>query len=76
MKGNGVKSTSVHAASSDQAVQYEHDFAAHNYHPLPIVMARGEGVLVWDPEVGFFFPTRYVGCSCHVAFRTKNTSTS
>lgn len=76
MKGNGVKSTSVHAASSDQAVQYEHDFAAHNYHPLPIVMARGEGVLVWDPEVSPFCLTRYVGYSSHVASRTKNTSTS
>lgn len=51
LKGNGVKPTSVHATSSGQAVQYENDFAAHNYHPLPVVMARGEGVLVWDPEV-------------------------
>lgn len=51
VKGNGVKPTSVHATSSDQAVQYENEFAAHNYHPLPIVMAKGEGVLVWDPEV-------------------------
>lgn len=56
VKGNGVKPTSVHATSSDQAVRYEHDFAAHNYHPLPVVVARGEGVLVWDPEVSFFFP--------------------
>lgn len=53
VKGNGIRSTGVHATSSDQAVRYEHDFAAHNYHPLPVVMARGEGVHVWDPEVRF-----------------------
>jgi len=41
---------SVHAASTDQAVQYEHQYAAHNYHPLPVVFAKGKGVRVWDPE--------------------------
>jgi ornithine--oxo-acid transaminase len=25
-------------------------YAAHNYHPLPVVLARGEGVWVWDVE--------------------------
>jgi len=28
----------------------EDKHGAHNYHPLPIVIARGEGVHVWDPE--------------------------
>ncbi|EOA80762.1 uncharacterized protein SETTUDRAFT_157748 [Exserohilum turcica Et28A] len=28
----------------------EADFAAHNYHPLPIVFARASGCSVWDPE--------------------------
>jgi len=41
---------SVHAASTDQAVHYEHQYAAHNYHPLPVVFAKGKGVRVWDPE--------------------------
>ncbi len=28
--------------------QLEDDFGAHNYHPLPVVLERGEGVFVWD----------------------------
>ena len=24
--------------------------SAHNYHPLPVVLSRGEGVYVWDVE--------------------------
>lgn len=39
-----------HAASSSAAMTAEADFAAHNYHPLPIVFARAQGCLVWDPE--------------------------
>ncbi|MFC2170567.1 ornithine--oxo-acid transaminase [Calditrichota bacterium] len=31
-------------------IEKESNFGAHNYHPLPIVIARGEGVWVWDPE--------------------------
>ena len=25
-------------------------YSAHNYHPLPVVLERGEGVWVWDVE--------------------------
>ena len=39
-----------HAASSDEAIHSEHTYAAHNYHPLPIVFARAQGTKVWDPE--------------------------
>ena len=39
-----------HAASTKSAIDAEHDFAAHNYHPLPIVFARASGCSVWDPE--------------------------
>ncbi|OJJ01986.1 hypothetical protein ASPVEDRAFT_83506 [Aspergillus versicolor CBS 583.65] len=39
-----------HAASSAEAIDAEHEFAAHNYHPLPIVFARAQGTSVWDPE--------------------------
>jgi len=28
----------------------EEKFGAHNYHPLPVVLERGEGVYVWDVE--------------------------
>ena len=31
-------------------IQREDKFGAHNYHPLPVVLDRGEGVHVWDVE--------------------------
>lgn len=43
-------SSAYHAASSQQAIDSEGQYAAHNYHPLPIVFARAKGVSVWDPE--------------------------
>lgn len=39
-----------HASSSDEAIHAEHEYAAHNYHPLPVVFARALGTKVWDPE--------------------------
>lgn len=39
-----------HAASSTEAMSTEAAYAAHNYHPLPIVFARASGCSVWDPE--------------------------
>ncbi|KAL6250610.1 ornithine aminotransferase [Rhinocladiella similis] len=39
-----------HASSSDEAIHAEHEHAAHNYHPLPVVFARALGTTVWDPE--------------------------
>ena len=33
---------------STSLMQLENDFGAHNYHPLPVVLSRGEGVYVWD----------------------------
>ena len=36
--------------SSAQAIALENKYGAHNYHPLPVVLSRGEGVYVWDVE--------------------------
>ncbi|HAA12867.1 MAG TPA: ornithine--oxo-acid transaminase [Cytophagales bacterium] len=36
--------------SSRQAIELEEQFGAHNYHPLPVVLSKGEGVFVWDVE--------------------------
>lgn len=36
--------------SSQQLIDMEHKYGAHNYHPLPVVLERGEGVYVWDVE--------------------------
>ncbi len=36
--------------TSQQAIDLEDKYGAHNYHPLPVVLNRGEGVNVWDVE--------------------------
>lgn len=36
--------------SSKTTVQYEQEYSAHNYHPLPVVFHRASGSHVWDPE--------------------------
>ena len=36
--------------SSAQAIQLEDQYGAHNYHPLPVSLAKGEGVFLWDVE--------------------------
>ena len=36
--------------SSQELIEMEHHYGAHNYHPLPVVLERGEGVFVWDVE--------------------------
>jgi ornithine--oxo-acid transaminase len=36
--------------SSAEAIALENRYGAHNYHPLPVVLNRGEGVYVWDVE--------------------------
>jgi len=36
--------------SSQQAIELEDKYGAHNYHPLPVVLSRGEGVFMWDVE--------------------------
>ncbi|MFT5231661.1 MAG: ornithine--oxo-acid transaminase [Planctomycetota bacterium] len=35
---------------SEEAIAVENKYGAHNYHPLPVVLNRGEGVYVWDVE--------------------------
>jgi len=41
--------------SSERAMELEEKYGAHNYHPLPVVLERGEGVHVWDPEGRKYF---------------------
>ncbi|MEM8901883.1 MAG: ornithine--oxo-acid transaminase, partial [Bacteroidota bacterium] len=36
--------------SSQEAMRLEDKYGAHNYHPLPVVLSRGEGIFMWDPE--------------------------
>jgi ornithine--oxo-acid transaminase len=41
--------------SSHEAIQLEEKYGAHNYHPLPVVLAKGEGVYLWDVEGKRYF---------------------
>lgn len=36
--------------SSQDAIALENKHGAHNYHPLPVVLSKGEGVYLWDVE--------------------------
>jgi len=36
--------------TSKEAIALEDKYGAHNYHPLPVVLNKGEGVFVWDVE--------------------------
>lgn len=36
--------------NSQELMQLEEKYGAHNYHPLPVVLAKGEGVFMWDVE--------------------------
>lgn len=37
-------------ANAREAIELEEKYGAHNYHPLPVVLSKGEGVYVWDVE--------------------------
>lgn len=36
--------------TSALSIEWENQYGAHNYHPLPVVLDKGEGVYVWDLE--------------------------
>ncbi len=41
--------------SSREAIDLENKYGAHNYHPLPVVLSKGEGVYLWDVEGNRYF---------------------
>lgn len=41
--------------SATEAMELEEIYGAHNYHPLPVVLCKGEGVHVWDLEGKKYF---------------------
>jgi ornithine--oxo-acid transaminase len=41
--------------STKDYIEREDKFGAHNYHPLPVVLEKGEGVYVWDVEGKRYF---------------------
>lgn len=38
------------SSKSEEMIAKENKYGAHNYHPLPVVLERGEGVFVWDMD--------------------------
>lgn len=41
--------------TSQDFIQKEDKYGAHNYHPLPVVLAKGKGIYVWDVEGKKYF---------------------
>ena len=41
--------------SSEELMEMESKYGAHNYHPLPVVLAKGSGAKVWDVEGNEYF---------------------
>jgi ornithine--oxo-acid transaminase len=54
IQNKGMITTEKKMTSSD-LMQLEDKHGAHNYHPLPVVLAKGEGVYVWDVEGKQYF---------------------
>ncbi len=45
-----MQSTETYSAKTQSYIDLEQQHGAHNYHPLPVVLEKGEGVLVWDVD--------------------------
>lgn len=41
--------------SSQDLIHLEERYGAHNYHPMPVVLAKGEGPFMWDVEGKIYF---------------------
>lgn len=50
-----MKTTVLDKTRTELAIEKEDRYGAHNYHPLPVVLERGEGVYVWDVEGKRYF---------------------
>jgi ornithine--oxo-acid transaminase len=49
-----MKSTAM-KTRTEASIDLENQFGAHNYHPIPVVIEKGEGVFVWDVEGKKYF---------------------
>lgn len=43
------------SSKSEVLIEKENKYGAHNYHPLPVVLDKGEGVFVWDVDGKKYF---------------------
>jgi len=52
---NQLNLTSKKAKNSQEAMEWEDLYGAHNYHPLPVVLDKGKGIELWDMEGKRYF---------------------
>lgn len=52
---NSMETMMHNKISAQKAIELEDKYGAHNYHPLPVVLERGEGVYVWDVDGKQYF---------------------
>ena len=45
-----MSQTVIDQLTSQEAIALEDKYGAHNYHPLPVVLAKGEGVFCLLPS--------------------------
>jgi len=45
-----MQMTTANTHTTETFLELENQFSAHNYHPLPVVLSRGQGVYVWDVD--------------------------
>src|ERR1700694_5930111 len=45
-----MHATSFLTDATRQCLELEEKYGAHNYHPIPVVLDKGEGVFVWDVD--------------------------
>ena len=45
-----MATTETKPMTTAEIIALDEKYGAHNYHPLPVVIARAEGARFWDPE--------------------------
>jgi ornithine--oxo-acid transaminase len=50
-----IPTTQELSSKSENLIEKENKYGAHNYHPLPVVLEKGEGVYVWDVDGKKYF---------------------
>ncbi|MBK9256427.1 MAG: ornithine--oxo-acid transaminase [Saprospiraceae bacterium] len=50
-----METLTTESAKVQQIIEKEDKYGAHNYHPLPVVLERGEGVYMWDVDGKKYF---------------------
>ena len=66
--------TTTLSSTSEALIAKENQYGAHNYHPLPVVLEKGEGVYVWDVDGKQYSQPRALSskdCQCYDATSAK-----